>query len=92
MEKKSLYSYSRTCLEHKIMVSQDRWSLVTGSFTSKCRTFCQNLIVLQDRWSFVIVVSHDRFYCIATLISELIISLFLDLRFFQKIPPKAVVP
>ena len=30
----------------KNMVSQDRWSLVTGSFTLKCRSFGQN------QWSF----------------------------------------
>ena len=48
---------------HKNMVSQDRWSLVTGSFTLKCRTFCQKLLVLQDRWSLMAVVSQDRFHC-----------------------------
>ncbi len=26
---------------HQNMVSQNRWSLVTGSFTLQCRTFCQ---------------------------------------------------
>ncbi len=31
---------------HKNMVSQDRWSLVTGSFTLKYRIFCKNW------WSF----------------------------------------
>ncbi len=48
---------------HKIMVSQDRWSLVTGSFTLKCVTFCQKLLVIQDRWSLMAVVSQDRFHC-----------------------------
>ncbi len=36
---------------HKNMVSQDRWSLVTGSFTLKCRTFHQISMIFQDRWS-----------------------------------------
>ncbi len=48
---------------HKIMVSQDRWSLVTGSVAFKCRTFCQDYAVLQDRWSLMAVVSQDRFQC-----------------------------
>ncbi len=38
------------------MVSQDRWSLVTGSVALKCRTFCQEYVILQDRWSFMAVV------------------------------------
>ncbi len=48
---------------HKNMVSQDKWFLVTGSFTLKCRTFCQELVVLQDRWSLMAVVSQNRFHC-----------------------------
>ncbi len=44
------------------MVSQDRWSLVTGRFTLKSRVFCPKLVVLQDRWSLLAVVSQDRFY------------------------------
>ncbi len=48
---------------HKNVVSQDRWSLVTGSFTLKFRTFCKKIVVLQDRWSLVAVVSQDRFHC-----------------------------
>ncbi len=44
--------------------SQDRWSLVTGSITLKCGTFCQEYLLFQDRWSFKAVVSQDRFYCI----------------------------
>ncbi len=53
-------------LGHKNMVSHDRWSLVTGSFTLKCSSFCQKLVVLQDRWSLMAVVSQDRFtvHCI----------------------------
>ncbi len=35
-----------------VMVSQDRWSLVTGSVTIKCRT-CQENMVFQDKWSFM---------------------------------------
>ena len=50
---------------HKNMVSQDRWSLVRGSFTLKCRIFCPKLVVLQDRWSLIAVVSLDRFHCIS---------------------------
>ncbi len=34
------------------------WSLKTGgSITLKCRTFCQEHVVLQDRWSLKMVVS-----------------------------------
>ncbi len=46
---------------HKSMVFQDRWSLVTGSFTLMCRTVCQNLMVLQGRWSVMAVASQDSF-------------------------------
>ena len=42
------------------MVSKDRWSLVTGSFTLKCVILCQRVVVLQDRWSLMAVVSHNR--------------------------------
>ena len=62
--------YSGTCLErpphctgHKIVVSQDRWSLVTGSITLKCRNFCQGYLVFEDRLSLMAVVSQDRFHC-----------------------------
>ncbi len=48
---------------HKNMISQDRWSLVTGSVTLKCGTFCQEYVVLQDRWSLMAVVSQDRLHC-----------------------------
>ncbi len=48
---------------HKHMVSQDRWSWVTGSFALKCRTFCQNIVVFRDSWSLMAVASQDRFYC-----------------------------
>ena len=54
---------------HKYMVSQGRWSLVTGSFTLKYRTFCQKVIVLQDRWSLMAVVFQDRFHCITYCLS-----------------------
>ena len=30
------------------MVSQDRWSLVTGSITLKCGTFCQEYLAFKD--------------------------------------------
>ncbi len=48
---------------HTNVVSQDRWSLVTGSITLKCRTFCQVQLVFQDRWTLMAVVSHDWFHC-----------------------------
>ncbi len=54
-------------IDHKNMVSHDRWSLVTGSFTLKCRTFCPKLVVLQDRWCLMSVVSQERFHCISFL-------------------------
>ena len=47
---------------YKNMVSQDRWSLVTGSYTLECRAFCPKLVVFQDRWSLMAVVSQDRFH------------------------------
>ncbi len=53
---------------HKNMGSEDRWSLVTGSFTLKCRTFCQKLIVFQDRWFLMAVVSQDRLHCSVLLV------------------------
>ncbi len=51
---------------HKNMVSQDRWSLVTGSVALKCGTFCQEYVVLQGRWSLIAVVFQDRFHCNGT--------------------------
>ena len=45
------------------MVSEDRWSLVTDSVKLKCRTFCQDYLVFQGRWSLMAVVSQDRFHC-----------------------------
>ncbi len=52
---------------HKNTISQDRWSLVTGSVILKCGSFCQNCAVFQDTWSLMAVVSHERFHCIAHL-------------------------
>ncbi len=37
-------------ISHKC-ISQDRWSLVTGSFASKCGTYYQEYVVLKDTWS-----------------------------------------
>ncbi len=48
---------------HKNMVSQDRWSLVTGSVALKYGTFCHEYVVFQDSWSLMSVVSQDRFHC-----------------------------
>ncbi len=67
--------YSGTCLERvphwaQKMVSQDRWPLMTDSFTLKCRTFCQKLVVLQDRWSLIAVVSQDRFHCMFNILHD----------------------
>ncbi len=45
------------------MVSQERWSLVTGSISLKCRTFWQEYLVFQDRSSLMAVVSQYRFHC-----------------------------
>ncbi len=51
-------------IANKNTVSQDRCrSLVTGSFTLNCRTFCQKLMVLHCRWSLMLMVSKDRFHC-----------------------------
>ncbi len=47
---------------HKEVVSQDRWSLVTGSVVLKCWSFWQKRVVFQDRWSLMAVVFRDRFH------------------------------
>ena len=46
--------YSRTCLErppigHKNVVSEDRWSLVTGSVILKGRSFCSKCVVFKRK-------------------------------------------
>ena len=46
------------------IVSQDRWSLLTGSVALKFKTFYQEFVVLQhvqDRWSVRAVVSSRGF-------------------------------
>ncbi len=48
---------------HANVVSGDRWSLVAGSITLRCRTFRQKYVVFQCKWSFMPVVSQDRFHC-----------------------------
>ncbi len=48
---------------HKNMVSQDRWLMVTGSFTLKCVTFCQELSGLSRQ-----VLYQHRFHCTATVL------------------------
>ncbi len=49
---------------HTNIVFQDSGgSLVTGSMAPKCMTFCQEYLVLQDKWSLTAVVSQDRFRC-----------------------------
>ena len=53
----------------KNVVSQDKWSLATGSVILKCRTFCQECVAFEDRWSLMGVVSQDRFHCTAMSIS-----------------------
>ncbi len=35
----------------------------TGSVTLEYGTFCQEYVVLQDRWSFMAVTPQDRFHC-----------------------------
>ncbi len=51
--------------DHKNVVCQDRWSLVTASIMLKCKSFCQNCVVCQDRWFVMAVVSQDRFHRIS---------------------------
>ena len=48
------------------MVCQDRWTLVTGSVVLKGGTFCQEYVVLQDRWSLIVLVFQNRFHYNAT--------------------------
>ena len=69
---RTYYLYSRTFLKRppyvaiKNMVSQhaqEMWSLAAGSVPLKCRTFCQDYMVLQDRWSLMAAVSEDRLHC-----------------------------
>ncbi len=38
---------------HKNVVSQDRWSLVTGSIILKCWLFCQEYVVFQDMFTII---------------------------------------
>ncbi len=38
-------------IAHTNVVSQDRWSCVTGSVRLRCGNFCQKYLVFQDRWS-----------------------------------------
>ncbi len=54
-------------VRQKNVVSQDRWSLVTGSITLKCESFCQEYTILQVRWSLITMVSQDRFQCITSI-------------------------
>ena len=58
---------SRTCLQrpwgHNNLTSQERWSFMTNPITFNCRTFCQEYLVFQDRWSLMAVGSHERFNC-----------------------------
>ncbi len=54
-------------MSHTNVVSEDRWPLMIGSITLKYRTFRhEEYLVSQDRWSFMAVVSQDRFHCIVT--------------------------
>ncbi len=46
-------------IEHTNVVSQDSWPIIL-----KCRTFCEEQVVFQDRWSLMAVFSQDRFHCI----------------------------
>ncbi len=46
---------------HENVVSQDKWSLVTGSATLKCVTFCQEYLVSQDKFYCIKVIS--RYNC-----------------------------
>ena len=55
---------------HKNVVSQDRWSLVTGSVAMKYRTLCQEYMVFQDRWSLMAVICLYTLYCTLPDIDE----------------------
>ena len=63
------------------------WSLKTGGLwwqihnTLKWRSFCQKLVVLQDMWSLVAVVSQDRFHC--TVLISLCLLILCLLEFLQ---------
>ncbi len=51
----------------KNIVSQDRWSLVTGSITLRCMTSSvNNIVIFEDRWPLT-PVCYTRFYCSKTL-------------------------
>ncbi len=54
-------------MDHTNVIFQDRCFLVTGSITLKYRTFYQEYLVFQDRWSVMAVVSQDSFHCIHNL-------------------------
>ncbi len=63
--------YSGTCHERlspsaiTVWSCQDRWSLMPGSVSLNYRTFCQDYMVLHDRWSLMAVVfeSQDGLHC-----------------------------
>ncbi len=44
---------------HNTVISQETWSLATGSNSLKCRTLCQEYVVLQDRQFLMAVPSGD---------------------------------
>ncbi len=56
-------SWKTTPLPTKNVVSQGRWCVVTSSVTLKYRTFCQEYLVFQDRWSLIAVICQGRFHC-----------------------------
>ncbi len=69
-----------TCLERPSHWKQQIWFLKTSGLWWqvywylhwKSRTCCTKLMVLQDRWSLMAVVSQDRFHC--TLLWDKIFS------------------
>ncbi len=85
--------YSGACLEghpigHTNVVFEDRWSLRTDSITLKCWIFCQEYLGFQYRWSFMAVISQDRFHFImlspAWLLSVLVLyNLTVKLPFYR---------
>ncbi len=60
------------------MVSQDRWSLVTGTITLKWMIFCQGYVVFQDRWSQSSGLSRQvSLYCLLILMLFILLLLLL---------------
>ena len=49
-------------------VSQDRWSLITGTESYSTHLYTPMKTVVQDEWLLITGAAQDRFYCIFNLV------------------------